>query len=56
MKRILFAAVFTVLFYGCEVLKTLPQVGGGITEMEATQGIQEALSQGLVKAVLQLNK
>lgn len=29
---------------------------GGITEREAGQGIKEALSQWLVKAVLQLNK
>jgi len=29
---------------------------GGVTEMEAGQGIKEALGQGLVKAVLHLNK
>lgn len=29
---------------------------GGVTEAEAGEGIKEALSQGLVKAVLQLNK
>ena len=56
MKRILFAALFSSLFYGCDVLKNLPQGVGGITESEAGQGIKEALGQGLVKAVLQLNK
>ena len=56
MKVFLFALLFSSLFYGCEVLNGLPQVGGGITETEAGQGIREALNQGLVNAVLQLNK
>ena len=47
----------TVMLTGCDVLKNLPLPGGGgITEAEAGQGIKEALSQGLVGAVLRLNK
>ena len=56
MKKFLFAVMLSSFFYGCDVLKSLPQVGGGLTEGEAGQGIKEALGQGLVKAVLQLNK
>ena len=41
----------------CDVLQNLPTgtTGTGISQAEAGQGIKEALSQGLVKAVLQLN-
>jgi hypothetical protein len=48
-------SVFTLA--SCETLKQLPGLptGTGISEMEAGQGIKEALSQGLGKAVLQLN-
>ncbi len=59
MKRIFTVAIATILLSGCDVIKTLPQIGGagtGVTESEAGQGIKEALSQGLVKAVLHLNK
>lgn len=56
MKVFLCAIAFSTLFYGCDVLSSLPQAGGGVTESEAGQGIREALSQGLAKAVLQLNK
>ena len=48
-----------IIFSGCTVLQQMQQnagLGVGITEAEAGQGIKEALSQGLVKAVLQLNK
>lgn len=55
MKRILTAIIISSLFYGCEVIKQLPQ-STGVTEAEAAEGIKEALSQGLVKSVLQLNK
>jgi hypothetical protein len=53
--------LFTLLFAvvtlsSCEVLNQIPaSAGGGVTETEAAQGIKEALSQGLGKAVLQLN-
>jgi hypothetical protein len=59
MKKIFIAISTVLLFTGCDVIKNLPTVGttgGGITEGEAGKGIKEALSQGLVKAVLQLNK
>ena len=41
---------------GCDILSKLPMGTGGVTEAEAGEGIKEALGQGLVKAVLQLNK
>jgi hypothetical protein len=60
MKKIFIVAAFAVFLSGCDVLKNLPQGGGaagtGITESEAGQGIKEALSQGLVKAVLHFNQ
>jgi hypothetical protein len=55
MKRIFTAILISTLFYGCDVIKQLPQ-STGVTEAEAAEGIKEALSQGLVKSVLQLNK
>jgi len=55
MKRIFTAILISTLFYGCDVIKQLPQ-STGVTETEAAEGIKEALSQGLVKSVLQLNK
>ncbi len=55
MKRILVAILFSSLFYGCDILSQLPQATG-VTESEAAEGIKEALSQGLVKAVLHLNR
>lgn len=55
--------IITILLFGsiglssCDVIKQLPGATGigGVTEGEAGQGIKEALGQGLVKAVLQLN-
>ena len=55
MKKIFTAVLVSSLFYGCDVIKQLPQ-STGVTETEAAEGIKEALSQGLVKSVLQLNK
>ena len=55
MKRIFTALLFSSLFYGCDVIKQLPQ-STGVTETEAADGIKEALSQGLAGAVLRLNK
>lgn len=42
------------LFSSCEVMKQLPGYGA-VTEEEAGQGIKQALSQGLAKAVNTLN-
>lgn len=59
MKRLLLAMGIIGLLNSCDVLQQLPQTngtGGGVTEAEAAAGIKEALSQGLVKATLQLNK
>jgi len=55
MKKLLAVFLLSVSLGGCEVLSKLP-TGGGVTEAEAGEGIKEALSQGLVKAVLRLNK
>jgi Protein of unknown function (DUF4197) len=58
MKKILYPLLFIiVLFNSCDTISQLPiKVGNGVTEAEAGQGIKEALSQGLVNAVLKLNK
>lgn len=57
MKKLLVSLiVISFLFSGCDVISKLPTSTGGVTEPEAAQGIKEALGQGLVKAVLQLNK
>ena len=55
MKRIFTVIMFSSLFYGCDVIKQLPQMTG-VTEGEASEGIKEALGQGLVGAVLKLNR
>ena len=55
MKIFFIAVLFSSLFYGCDVIKQLPQMTG-VTEAEAGEGIKEALGQGLVGAVLKLNK
>lgn len=59
MKRI-FPALLAVslILSSCGSFSQLPNIGGGngVTEAEAGSGIKEALSQGLAKSVLQLNK
>ena len=55
MKRFFTAIMLSCLFYGCDVIKQLPQAPG-VTETEAGEGIKKALSQGLAGAVLKLNK
>lgn len=56
MKKLLSIIALSVMLSSCEVLSGLPTGTGGVTEAEAGEGIKEALSQGLVKAVLRLNK
>ncbi|MEP6700826.1 MAG: DUF4197 domain-containing protein [Bacteroidota bacterium] len=56
MKKLLLLIVSGIVLNGCDVLSKLPTGVGGVTEAEAGQGIKEALGQGLVKAVLQLNR
>ena len=57
MKKIIIPILaLSFLLSGCDVISKLPTGGTGVTEAEAGEGIKEALSQGLVKAVLQLNK
>ena len=56
-KALTILALFgTMVLSGCETLQQAAgSLGGPVTEAEAGQGIKEALSQGLVKSVLQLN-
>lgn len=58
MRQIALAISLVVLLCGCDALKNLPiNTGvGPVTEAEAGQGIKEALSQGVVNAIFQLNK
>lgn len=57
MKKFFSILALSVTLYSCDVISKFPTgVGGGVTEAEAGEGIKEALGQGLVKAVLQLNK
>jgi hypothetical protein len=55
MKKLIVLLSIVLLYNSCDVIKNLP-TGTGISEGEAAQGIKEALSQGLVGAVLRLNK
>lgn len=49
-------APVVMMLASCDVIKQLPgTTTGGLTESEASQGIKEALSQGLGKAVSALN-
>lgn len=56
MKKLVAVLCLSVVLNSCEILSKLPTGMGGVTEAEAGQGIKEALGQGLVKAVLQLNQ
>jgi hypothetical protein len=61
MKKLFTVVGLCIALTGCTQKLKLPKIpglggGGGVTEAEAGEGIKEALSQGLVKAVLQLNK
>lgn len=55
MRKLLPIILLSVCLSSCEVLSKLP-TGGVVSEAEAGEGIKEALGQGLVKAVLQLNR
>jgi Protein of unknown function (DUF4197) len=55
MRKLFSILIISIALNSCEALSKLPS-GTGITEGEAGEGIKEALGQGLVKAVLQLNR
>jgi hypothetical protein len=55
MKKLILGLLLVISLTGCDVLSNLP-TGTTVTESEAAEGIREALGQGLVKAVLQLNR
>lgn len=56
MGKLFFILIISLALNSCETLSKLPSGGNSITEGEAGEGIKEALGQGLVKAVLQLNQ
>jgi len=57
MKKLVFLLFVSVALNSCDLISKLPTgTGTGVTEAEAGEGVKEALGQGLVKAVLQLNK
>lgn len=56
MKKFLSIIVLSFALSSCDVLSKIPTGIGGVSEAEAGAGIKEALGQGLVKAVLQLNR
>ena len=57
MKRNFYPLFFVfTLFASCSTLSQLPNIGGGITEAEAAQGIKEALNNGVVRGISFLNK
>ncbi|MBL7736176.1 MAG: DUF4197 family protein, partial [Chitinophagaceae bacterium] len=59
-NRLWTAALALFIFTGCDTLSGLQTVGGTgggpVTQSEAGEGIREALSQGIAKAILSLNK
>lgn len=55
MRKLLPIICLSIVMSSCDILSKLP-TGVGVSEAEAGQGIKEALGQGLVKAVLQLNR
>ena len=60
IRNLLCAGLF-LCSMGCETLSTLPTNGtigksGPVTELDASQGIKEALSQGVTTAIFNLNK
>ncbi len=56
MRKFLPLIILSIGLNSCDVLSRLPTGMGGVTEGEASAGIKEALGQGLVRAVLQLNR
>lgn len=57
MKKLVLLLFVSAALNSCDLISKLPTGNGtGVTEAEAGEGVKEALGQGLVKAVLQLNK
>ena len=58
MKRYLLILSFSIGLASCDTLSHLPLptgIGTGVTELEASQGIREALSQGISRGISNLN-
>jgi len=55
MRHLLLIASFFAIT-SCETLSSLPGAGGPVTESEATEGIRQALTQGVNTAIVHLNK
>ncbi|HJS56094.1 MAG TPA: DUF4197 domain-containing protein [Chitinophagaceae bacterium] len=57
MKKLFYVfSIVSLLFSSCETFSQLPVKTGGVTEVEAGQGIKEALSNGVLKGIGFLNK
>ena len=57
MKKFALLLIVSIALNSCDLISKLPTgTGTGVTEAEAGEGVKEALGQGLIKAVLQLNK
>lgn len=56
MKTCMLIIFLLTGFSGCDTISTISGIGGPVTEGEAQQGIQQALSQGISTAILNLNK
>ena len=55
--KLFFTVIVCSMFYGCDTLSQLPtRTGGGVTEYEASQGIREALTQGVGRGINYLNR
>lgn len=56
MKKWLLIGTVVCVLTGCETLSTISGYGAPLTEGDAQQGMQGALSQGIATAILSLNK
>ncbi len=57
IMKLFFSAFLCSLLFSCETLSQLPgRTGGGVTEFEASQGIREALTQGVGRGINFLNR
>lgn len=56
MKKWLLISTAAFFLTSCDTLSKIPGYGSPVTESEASQGIQEALSQGVSTAIFNLNK
>jgi len=56
IRNILLLIGSVVTLNSCETLSTFPTSGGAVTESEASEGIRQALAQGVTTAIFNLNR